>query len=63
MSVPERSALAWRKSSYSDEEEDCVEVAHTSGAALVRDSKNVQAGSLRFSRPAWHTLLDHLTTR
>ncbi|WP_082870949.1 DUF397 domain-containing protein [Nocardia terpenica] len=33
--------LEWRKSSYSSNGENCVEVAHCEGAVFVRDSKYV----------------------
>jgi hypothetical protein len=44
----------WRKSSYSDATEDgnCVEVSIAQDV-LVRDSKNVRAGTLSFSASAW----------
>lgn len=50
--------LAWRKSSYSDEQgANCVEVAATQGALLVRDSK-VEAGArLILTAGAWEFLL------
>ncbi|MFD4643172.1 DUF397 domain-containing protein [Lentzea sp. NPDC058436] len=48
----------WRKSSYSDatEEGECVEVAF-SRDVRVRDSKNADAGTLRFSAPAWRAFV------
>jgi hypothetical protein len=49
---------AWRKSSYSDgtEDGDCVEVSFAQDV-LVRDSKNADAGTLRFSAPAWRAFV------
>jgi hypothetical protein len=38
----------WRKSSYSDNAQNCVELATTPGAAHLRDSKHPDAGSLTF---------------
>jgi hypothetical protein len=43
MTVPERDK-AWRKSSFSSQGGDCVEVGRGLGA--VRDSKNPAAGQL-----------------
>ncbi|MFD7704942.1 DUF397 domain-containing protein [Streptomyces caelestis] len=45
---------AWFKSSYSSGEGgECVEVAATSKAVLVRDSKQPAAARLAFGREAW----------
>lgn len=60
MPACEQSALSWRKSSYSDAKDECVEIARTAGSALVRDSKNPGGGSLRFTPSTWHTLIEHL---
>ena len=54
MAVDER---AWRKSSYSAQETDCVEVAPMRGATAVRDSKDPGGGELRISRAAWHAFV------
>jgi len=43
----------WRKSSYSGSSGDCVEVAQLSGGAAVRDSKDQQGPSLRFTAVEW----------
>ncbi|MDT0614776.1 DUF397 domain-containing protein [Streptomyces lancefieldiae] len=47
--------LAWFKSSYSDTSEpsDCVEVAVTSAAIHVRDSKHPHGPRLAVTRAAW----------
>jgi hypothetical protein len=48
------SPAIWRKSSYSgDNGGNCVEVGDFGTAVAVRDSKNVNAGMLVFSRTAW----------
>lgn len=39
MSAPAPDSPLWFKSSHSAGEQDCVEVAHTSCAVYVRDSK------------------------
>lgn len=51
--------VRWRKSSYSHGGADnCVEVAETSAARLVRDTKQRGAGPiLTFSTPAWTDFL------
>ncbi|WP_037910980.1 DUF397 domain-containing protein [Actinacidiphila yeochonensis] len=47
-------ALTWRKSSHSGNEGGaCVEVAATSGAVYVRDSKDRLGGQLAFSATEW----------
>lgn len=49
------AALAWRKSSYSDDKgSHCVEVATTPTTVHLRDSKHGAAGPrLTFSADAW----------
>lgn len=42
--------VRWRKSSYSGNQGNCVELAHTLDA--VRDSKNPTGPALRFDGPA-----------
>jgi hypothetical protein len=49
----------WRKSSYSNAKEDCVEVL-VSGQVGVRDSKDVFGGELHVSAPTWAALLQEL---
>jgi hypothetical protein len=46
----------WRKSSFSGENANCVEVAMT-GRAAVRDSKDMTGPMLSFGIPAWRTFL------
>ncbi|MET9657938.1 DUF397 domain-containing protein [Streptomyces sp. NPDC006510] len=54
-SAGDASEREWFKSSYSSSGDgnDCVEVASTPGAVLVRDSKNVQGARLAFASGAW----------
>ncbi|TLS46104.1 DUF397 domain-containing protein [Streptomyces montanus] len=49
--IDEKTGLTWRKSSYSGGEQgQCVEVAETSSAVHVRDSKNADGPALTFTR-------------
>lgn len=54
------SGLQWFKSSYSSNNGACVEVALTPDTVLARDSKNPDAGVLRFPPAAWAALLDRI---
>ena len=42
--------LAWQKSSFSGATGNCVEVADTGDAVLVRNSNNIEAGTIEFTR-------------
>jgi hypothetical protein len=50
--------MIWRKSSYSSNSVDCVELATEGGTVYVRDSKNPDAGTLALSVESWQALLD-----
>lgn len=50
----------WRKSSYSANTADCVEVALDSQAARVRDTKARTQGHLEVSPAAWRSLIEQL---
>ncbi|MFF3892086.1 DUF397 domain-containing protein [Streptomyces sp. NPDC001812] len=58
-SVPEDVEPTWFKSSYSDSSNpsDCVEVAISSGAVLIRDSKNARGPRLTLTPTAWADFL------
>lgn len=43
----------WRKSSYSSETANCVEVAEMPEVVAVRDSKNPDGGMLVFDEVVW----------
>ncbi|MGQ5576011.1 DUF397 domain-containing protein [Streptomyces sp. ECR3.8] len=51
----------WRKSSYSPDASNCVEVATTPAAVLIRDSKTTPGPRLGLSPAAWALFLAHLT--
>ncbi|MFI9815108.1 DUF397 domain-containing protein [Saccharothrix variisporea] len=52
----EHSALLWRKSTYSDND-DCVEVALHESGAFVRNTRNRTGESLAFSWSGWRGFL------
>ena len=59
---PLPAQLRWRKSSSSQGENDCVEVAAApDGGWLVRDSKNPELPPHQHGRRAWTAFLDGLT--
>jgi hypothetical protein len=49
--------ISWRKSSFSTGQNDCVEVARTPAAVLVRDSKNPGGGHLAVTARTWESLI------
>jgi hypothetical protein len=51
---------AWRKTSYSHAEGNCVEVASLSGAVAVRDSKDQGGPALTFTPAQWRRFTTHL---
>jgi hypothetical protein len=53
----------WRKSSYSTNTTNCVEVALTSSRAQVRDTKDRDGGSLAVPAAAWAAFTRELRTR
>ncbi|MEV6673517.1 DUF397 domain-containing protein [Streptomyces sp. NPDC051162] len=46
-------AMLWLKSSYSDHESECVEVAACPRTVHVRDSKRIPGPHLVVTAPAW----------
>lgn len=52
--------LAWRKSTGSQQDEECVEVARRGGSVLVRDSRDRSGPILAFSRTEWRSLLTRI---
>jgi hypothetical protein len=65
MSSTELSGAQWRKSSYSNGQANCVEVAGLRGECLVtavRDSKMPGGASLFFSMEAWRRFTEAVET-
>jgi hypothetical protein len=56
-----RTDLVWRKSSFSDSQAECVELAEFAERTAVRDSKNPDGAVLTFHRDAWRCLLRTIT--
>jgi hypothetical protein len=48
---------AWRKSSYSGSEANCVEVGNTTSLVKVRDTQDPQGPALTVSAAAWQSFL------
>lgn len=57
MTLSERAAPRWRKSSHSGGGNDCVEIASVTVGAAVRDSKNPDGPRLRFGSANWTAFL------
>ena len=57
-----QSPQNWRKSSYSGDRSNCVEVADVPSGAAVRDSQNPDLGHLRFALTEWAAFLGSTET-
>jgi hypothetical protein len=63
VSTPELSSAIWRKSTRSNGQANCVEVADLhSGHRAVRDSKNPTGPALIVTPTAWATFTSALRT-
>ncbi|MFI8075149.1 DUF397 domain-containing protein [Streptomyces sp. NPDC086033] len=51
--------LQWRKSTYSGDSSNCLEIAATSSVIHVRDSKATGSPHLVFPSSAWLTFISH----
>lgn len=60
---PTSPISGWRKSSFSQGADNCVEVGRTSDAgAAVRDTKDRAAGHFTTTAPQWHAFVAALKT-
>lgn len=57
-----RNRPLWRKSSYSNAQASCVEVAAPAGAVAVRDTKDREGPALAFSPQEWRAFLTEIKT-
>jgi hypothetical protein len=58
MTETELSSAEWRKSSYSSQDGNCVEVArNVPGLVAVRDSKEPDGAKLVVSRETWRVFV------
>ncbi|HEY2266994.1 MAG TPA: DUF397 domain-containing protein [Streptosporangiaceae bacterium] len=55
MTSSDHSRPAWRTSTHSGQNGNCIEVATHGPAIAVRDSKNPAGHQLAFPAPAWRT--------
>jgi Domain of unknown function (DUF397) len=60
MTVP-HGHEGWKKSSYSTQTDNCVEVCVTSGGAAVRDTKARDGGHISVPAVAWTAFLASAT--
>ncbi|MFR9730806.1 DUF397 domain-containing protein [Saccharopolyspora sp. MS10] len=54
------TGATWFKSSYSNSQNECVEVALVPGGAGVRDTKDRDGGTLTFTGTTWSAFLTTL---
>ena len=56
----DQTRATWRKSSYSGNSGNCVEVRIIGRAVAVRDSKNPHGPTAIYTRREWRVLVRHL---
>ncbi|MEU6131120.1 DUF397 domain-containing protein [Saccharopolyspora sp. NPDC047091] len=54
------TGATWFTSSYSNSQNECVEVTLAPGGAGVRDTKDRNGGTLTFNRTTWSAFLNTL---
>lgn len=52
--------IRWKKSTYSGDSSNCVEIAAAPATVLVRDSKDMAGPRLALSPASWTALLTHV---
>ena len=57
--MPNDRAPRWRKSTFSGNDANCVELAWPGPEAAIRDSKSPHTGTLAIPTPALKHLLSH----
>ena len=57
MTLPWNNNAAWRKSSFSAPDQECVEVAQRTEVVGLRDSKNPNGPVLNLAPTGWSALL------
>jgi hypothetical protein len=65
MTSTDRPDPPWRKSSYSNGQANCVEVAataHEYNLVAVRDSKSTDGTKLTFTPSGWQQFIERVTT-
>ncbi|GGT06983.1 DUF397 domain-containing protein [Streptomyces atratus] len=61
LTLPDLAGTAWRVSSFSGGQGECVEVGHNIPHLVpVRDSKRPTGPVIAFSPDAWHTFISDL---
>jgi Domain of unknown function (DUF397) len=58
MNISNLSAAIWKKSSYSNGQANCVEVANLPSIVAVRDSKDREGPALIFTPDEWRAFVD-----
>jgi hypothetical protein len=61
MAAPIPPSIAWRKSTYSSGNGNCVEFAELVDSVAVRDTKDRGGPVLRFTAASWRAFITELT--